>query len=78
MVKLKTDNANATEKARKGLNDNIAVELEVKAKSDAEREQGTEAERDNETTVASPSQTIGSWLFELLIISNTLGVRAPH
>lgn len=76
MVDFKAKNSAAIAKARAGLEEKIANELEAQKKEEDDR--GEETQKNAETTVASPTKTTTSWLNVSSIITCTLGVRTLH
>lgn len=71
MIQFKVDNVASIEKAKVSLQARIAKELEAKAKGD-DKQHGQEGENE-ETHVASPSQTVGTRLYELFYYCKYFG-----
>lgn len=79
MIDFKAKNAASIAKAKEGPEAKIAGELAAltsKEEGDKGEWEDTQVNKKAETSVVSSSNTVPSWLYDLMIIDKTLGVRA--
>lgn len=78
MIKFKADHVGAITKANEDLQARIQKELAALADKQEKAGEGAEGDKDEDIAGISPSNTIISWLSNLITIAGTLGVQALH